>query len=64
MELILLEKKIVKSVLVKKEFKFVLGILIMIIVLFLFFFLLLLFIIIFLKVFERGMDVYIVVIID
>ncbi|EEL30032.1 sulfate ABC transporter permease subunit CysW [Bacillus cereus] len=59
MEPTLLEKKIVKSVSAKKESKLVPGILITITVLFLSLFLLLPLITIFLKAFERGMDVYI-----
>ncbi|ETT83724.1 MULTISPECIES: sulfate ABC transporter permease subunit CysW [Bacillus] len=64
MEPTLLEKKIVKSVSAKKESKLVPGILITITVLFLSLFLLLPLITIFLKAFERGMDVYIAAITD
>ncbi|ASI82122.1 sulfate ABC transporter permease subunit CysW [Bacillus cereus] len=64
MEPTLLEKKIVKSVSAKKESKLVPGILITITVLFLSLFLLLPLITIFLKAFERGMDVYIATITD
>lgn len=64
MEPTLLEKKIVKSVSAKKESKLVPGILITITVLFLSLFLLLSLITIFLKAFERGMDVYIAAITD
>lgn len=64
MEPTVLEKKIVKSVSAKKKSKFVPGILITITVLFLSLFLLLPLITIFLKAFERGMDVYIAAIID
>ncbi|HDR4906624.1 TPA: sulfate ABC transporter permease subunit CysW [Bacillus cereus] len=64
MEPTLLEKNIVKSVSAKKESKLVPGILITITVLFLSLFLLLPLITIFLKAFERGMDVYIVAITD
>ncbi|MEC2256791.1 sulfate ABC transporter permease subunit CysW [Bacillus thuringiensis] len=64
MEPTLLEKKIVKSVPAKKESKLVPGILITITVLFLSLFLLLPLITIFLKAFERGMDVYIAAITD
>ncbi|MEW4235197.1 sulfate ABC transporter permease subunit CysW [Bacillus thuringiensis] len=64
MEPTLLEKKIVKSVSAKKESKLVPGVLITITVLFLSLFLLLPLITIFLKAFERGMDVYIAVITD
>lgn len=64
MEPTLLEKKIVKSVSAKKESKFLPGILITITVLFLSLFLLLPLITIFLKAFERGMDVYIAAITD
>ncbi|WP_242245279.1 sulfate ABC transporter permease subunit CysW [Bacillus cereus group sp. BfR-BA-01330] len=64
MEPTLLEKKIVKSVSAKKESKLVPGILIAITVLFLSLFLLLPLITIFLKAFERGMDVYIAAITD
>ncbi|PAW42653.1 sulfate ABC transporter permease subunit CysW [Bacillus toyonensis] len=64
MEPALLEKKIVKSVSAKKESKLVPGILITITVLFLSLFLLLPLITIFLKAFERGMDVYIAAITD
>lgn len=64
MEPTLLEKKIVKSVSAKKESKLVPGILITITVLFLALFLLLPLITIFLKAFERGMDVYIAAITD
>ncbi|PEC81497.1 sulfate ABC transporter permease subunit CysW [Bacillus cereus] len=64
MEPTLLEKKIVKSVSAKKEYKLVPGILITITVLFLSLFLLLPLITIFLKAFERGMDVYIAAITD
>lgn len=63
MEPTLLEKKIVKSVSAKKESKLVPGILITITVLFLSLLLLPL-ITIFLKAFERGMDVYIAAITD
>ncbi|HDR3655766.1 sulfate ABC transporter permease subunit CysW [Bacillus thuringiensis] len=64
MEPTVLEKKIVKSVSAKKESKLVPGILITITVLFLSLFLLLPLITIFLKAFERGMDVYIAAITD
>ncbi|MFU1898947.1 sulfate ABC transporter permease subunit CysW [Bacillus thuringiensis] len=64
MEPTLLEKKIVKSVSAKKESKLVPGVLITITVLFLSLFLLLPLITIFLKAFERGMDVYIAAITD
>ncbi|WP_259383993.1 sulfate ABC transporter permease subunit CysW [Bacillus thuringiensis] len=64
MEPTVLEKKIVKSVSAKKESKLVSGILITITVLFLSLFLLLPLITIFLKAFERGMDVYIAAITD
>lgn len=64
MEPTVLEKKIVKSVSAKKKSKFVPGILITITVLFLSLFLLLPLITIFLKAFERGMDVYIAAITD
>ncbi|HDR6257041.1 TPA: sulfate ABC transporter permease subunit CysW [Bacillus cereus] len=64
MEPTVLEKKIVKSVSAKKESKLVPGILITITVLFLALFLLLPLITIFLKAFERGMDVYIAAITD
>ncbi|MEW4215910.1 sulfate ABC transporter permease subunit CysW [Bacillus thuringiensis] len=64
MEPTLLEKKIVKSVSAKKESKLVPGVLITITVLFLSLFLLLSLITIFLKAFERGMDVYIAAITD
>ncbi|PEQ56237.1 sulfate ABC transporter permease subunit CysW [Bacillus cereus] len=64
MEPTLLEKKIVKSVSAKKESKLVPDILITITVLFLSLFLLLPLITIFLKAFERGMDVYIAAITD
>ncbi|HDR8108622.1 TPA: sulfate ABC transporter permease subunit CysW [Bacillus cereus] len=64
MEPTVLEKKIVKSVSARKEFKLVPGILITITVLFLSLFLLLPLITIFLKAFERGMDVYIAAITD
>ncbi|QFX98767.1 sulfate ABC transporter permease subunit CysW [Bacillus cereus] len=64
MEPTLLEKKIVKSVSAKKESKLVPGILITITVLFLSLFLLLPLMTIFLKAFERGMDVYIAAITD
>ncbi|MBJ9981486.1 sulfate ABC transporter permease subunit CysW [Bacillus sp. S70] len=64
MEPTLLEKKIVKSASAKKESKLVPGILITITVLFLSLFLLLPLITIFLKAFERGMDVYIAAITD
>ncbi|WP_163093140.1 sulfate ABC transporter permease subunit CysW [Bacillus cereus] len=64
MEPTLLEKKIVKSVSAKKESKLVPGILITITVLFLSLFLLLPLITIFLKAFERGMNVYIAAITD
>ncbi|PFO69582.1 sulfate ABC transporter permease subunit CysW [Bacillus cereus] len=64
MEPTVLEKKIVKSVSAKKESKLVPGILITITVLFLSLFLLLPLITIFLKAFERGMDVYIADITD
>ncbi|HDR6214370.1 MULTISPECIES: sulfate ABC transporter permease subunit CysW [Bacillus cereus group] len=64
MEPTLLEKNIVKSVSAKKESKLVPGILITITVLFLSLFLLLPLITIFLKAFERGMDVYIAAITD
>lgn len=64
MEPTLLEKKIVKNVSAKKESKLVPGILITITVLFLSLFLLLPLITIFLKAFERGMDVYIAAITD
>ncbi|MED2866520.1 sulfate ABC transporter permease subunit CysW [Bacillus thuringiensis] len=64
MEPTVLEKKIVKSVSAKKESKLVPGILITITVLFLSLFLLLPLITIFLKAFERGMDIYIAAITD
>ncbi|ATI58464.1 MULTISPECIES: sulfate ABC transporter permease subunit CysW [Bacillus] len=64
MEPTVLEKKIVKSVSAKKESKLVPGILITITVLFLSLFLLLPLITIFLKAFERGMDVYFAAITD
>ncbi|MHA4258644.1 sulfate ABC transporter permease subunit CysW [Bacillus cereus] len=64
MEPTVLEKNIVKSVSAKKESKLVSGILITITVLFLSLFLLLPLITIFLKAFERGMDVYIAAITD
>lgn len=64
MEPTVLEKKIVKSVSARKESKLVPGILITITVLFLSLFLLLPLITIFLKAFERGMDVYIAAITD
>ncbi|PFB19436.1 sulfate ABC transporter permease subunit CysW [Bacillus cereus] len=64
MEPTLLEKKIVKSVSAKKESKLVPGVLITITVLFLSLFLLLPLITIFLKAFERGIDVYIAAITD
>ncbi|QHV42445.1 sulfate ABC transporter permease subunit CysW [Bacillus cereus] len=64
MEPTVLEKKIVKSVSAKKESKLVPGVLITITVLFLSLFLLLPLITIFLKAFERGMDVYIAAITD
>ncbi|MEQ5976839.1 sulfate ABC transporter permease subunit CysW [Bacillus cereus] len=64
MEPTVLEKNIVKSVSAKKESKLVPGILITITVLFLSLFLLLPLITIFLKAFERGMDVYIAAITD
>ncbi|PEB55807.1 sulfate ABC transporter permease subunit CysW [Bacillus thuringiensis] len=64
MEPTLLEKNIVKSVSAKKESKLVPGVLITITVLFLSLFLLLPLITIFLKAFERGMDVYIAAITD
>lgn len=64
MEPTLLEKKIVKSVSAKKDSKLVPGVLITITVLFLSLFLLLPLITIFLKAFERGMDVYIAAITD
>ncbi|MFZ7935788.1 sulfate ABC transporter permease subunit CysW [Bacillus thuringiensis] len=64
MEPTVLEKKIVKSISAKKESKLVPGILITITVLFLSLFLLLPLITIFLKAFERGMDVYIAAITD
>ncbi|MGX5438203.1 sulfate ABC transporter permease subunit CysW [Bacillus thuringiensis] len=64
MEPTVLEKNIVKSVSAKKESKLVPGVLITITVLFLSLFLLLPLITIFLKAFERGMDVYIAAITD
>lgn len=64
MEPTVLEKKIVKNVSPKKESKLVPGLLITITVLFLSLFLLLPLITIFLKAFERGMDVYIAAITD
>ncbi|EPC8410247.1 sulfate ABC transporter permease subunit CysW [Bacillus thuringiensis] len=64
MEPTVLEKKIVKSVSARKESKLVPGVLITITVLFLSLFLLLPLITIFLKAFERGMDVYIAAITD
>ncbi|AFQ08479.1 TPA: sulfate ABC transporter permease subunit CysW [Bacillus pacificus] len=64
MEPTLLEKKIVKSVSAKKESKLVPSILIAITVLFLSLFLLLPLVTIFLKAFERGMDVYIAAVTD
>jgi len=64
MEPTLLEKKIVKSISAKKESKLVPGVLITITVLFLSLFLLLPLITIFLKAFERGIDVYIAAITD
>ncbi|HDR7967844.1 sulfate ABC transporter permease subunit CysW [Bacillus pacificus] len=64
MEPTLLEKKIVKSKLTKKESKFVPIVFITITVLFLSLFLLLPLITIFLKAFERGMDVYVAAVTD
>ncbi|TPV46036.1 sulfate ABC transporter permease subunit CysW [Bacillus dicomae] len=64
MEPTLLEKKIIKNVSAKKESKLVPSILIMITVLFLSLFLLLPLVTIFLKAFERGMDVYIAAVTD
>ncbi|RAN83961.1 sulfate ABC transporter permease subunit CysW [Bacillus sp. SRB_331] len=64
MEPILLEKKIVKSVSVKKESKFVPILFITITILFLSLFLLLPLVTIFMKAFERGIDVYIAAVTD
>ncbi|PFJ81261.1 sulfate ABC transporter permease subunit CysW [Bacillus cereus] len=64
MEPTLLEKKIVKSVSVKKESKFVPILFITITVLFLSLFLLLPLVTIFMKAFERGIDVYIAAVTD
>ncbi|MGN4425855.1 sulfate ABC transporter permease subunit CysW [Bacillus cereus group sp. MYBK30-1] len=64
MEPTLLEKKIVKSISAKKESKFVPGLLITITVLFLSLFLLLPLVTIFMKAFERGIDVYIAAVTD
>ncbi|MDP7992068.1 sulfate ABC transporter permease subunit CysW [Bacillus sp. MHSD_36] len=64
MEPTLLEKKIVKSLSAKKESKLVPSILIVITVLFLSLFLLLPLITIFLKAFERGVDVYVAAVTD
>lgn len=64
MEPTLLEKKIVKSVSVKKESKFVPILFITITILFLSLFLLLPLVTIFMKAFERGIDVYIAAVTD
>ncbi|MBJ7957880.1 sulfate ABC transporter permease subunit CysW [Bacillus cereus group sp. N28] len=64
MEPTLLEKKIVKSVSVKKESKFVSILFITITILFLSLFLLLPLVTIFMKAFERGIDVYIAAVTD
>ncbi|MBE5105822.1 sulfate ABC transporter permease subunit CysW [Bacillus thuringiensis] len=64
MEPTLLEKKIVKSVAAKKESKLVPSVLIAITVLFLSLFLLLPLVTIFLKAFEKGLDVYLAAITD
>ncbi|MED1379014.1 sulfate ABC transporter permease subunit CysW [Bacillus mycoides] len=64
MEPTLLEKKIVKSVAVKKESKFVPILFITITILFLSLFLLLPLVTIFMKAFERGIDVYIAAVTD
>ncbi|MBE7150306.1 sulfate ABC transporter permease subunit CysW [Bacillus mycoides] len=64
MEPTLLEKKIVKSVSAKKESKLVPILLITITILFLSLFLLLPLVTIFLKAFERGIDVYIAAVTD
>ncbi|MFK4291946.1 MULTISPECIES: sulfate ABC transporter permease subunit CysW [Bacillus] len=64
MEPTLLEKKIVKSVSAKKDFKFVPILFITITILFLSLFLLLPLVTIFMKAFERGIDVYIAAVTD
>ena len=64
MEPTLLEKKIVKSVSAKKESKFVPILFITITILFLSLFLLLPLVTIFMKAFERGVDVYIAAVTD
>ncbi len=64
MEPTLLEKKIVKSVSVKKDSKFVPILFITITILFLSLFLLLPLVTIFMKAFERGIDVYIAAVTD
>lgn len=64
MEPTLLEKKIVKSVAAKKESKLIPSVLIAITVLFLSLFLLLPLVTIFLKAFEKGIDVYLAAITD
>ncbi|MGE6365669.1 sulfate ABC transporter permease subunit CysW [Bacillus paramycoides] len=64
MEPTLLDKKIVKSISAKKESKFVPILLITITILFLSLFLLLPLVTIFMKAFERGIDVYIAAVTD